>query len=114
MKSLNKVLLIGYTATDPEIKTLGKGLKVAKFSIATNRFDEKKKQITDFHRITAFRHMADLVESYIKKGKGLYIEGSIQNNTWDDKEGNKHYQTEVIADEINMLTYDKPSLENVK
>ncbi len=107
MKSLNKVQLIGYTASDPKIKVLEKGLKVATFNIATNRQDENKKEIVQFHKITAFRQLAEIVESYIKKGKGLFIEGSLQNNSWTDKNGAKKFSTEIIAHNINMLTSDK-------
>lgn len=109
---MNKALLIGYVASDPEVKVLKKGQKVAKFSLATNRFDEKKQQIAEFHKIVAWRHLADVVESFIKKGKGLYVEGSIQNNTWEDKEGNKKYFTEIVADEINLLSSKEAGVAN--
>lgn len=107
MKSLNKVLLIGYTATDPEIKVVKDNIKVAKFTLATNKTDEKKNQITEFHKIVAWRHLADIVESYVKKGKGLYVEGSLQNSSWETKNGNKKYSTEIVLDELNLLTNDK-------
>ena len=74
MRSLNRVLLIGYTATDPEVKVLKNGLKVANFSIATNKLDAEKNQVTDFHKIVVWRKLADVAENYIKKGKGLFFE----------------------------------------
>jgi len=107
MKSLNKVHLIGYTCSDPEIKTIEKIGKMAKFTLATNRLNAKKEQIAEFHKIIAWRHLAEIVESYIKKGKGLYVEGSLQTNSWEDKEGNKKYSTEIIANEISLLTSKK-------
>jgi single-strand DNA-binding protein len=107
MKSLNKVLLIGYTATDPEVKVVKNDIKVAKFTIATNKTDENKNQITDFHKVVAWRHLADIVESYVKKGKGLYIEGFLQNSSWENKKGEKQYSTEIVLDDLNLLTYDK-------
>jgi len=107
MKSLNKVQLIGYTSSDPEIKVLDKGLKVATFNLATNRQDENKKDVAQFHKITAFRQLAEIVESYIKKGKGLFIEGSLKNSSWKDKKGVQKFSTEIIAHNINMLTPNK-------
>jgi single-strand DNA-binding protein len=109
MKSLNKVLLIGYTASDPEIRVLKNGVKVANFSFATNKKDDKNNQITDFHKIVAWQGLAEVIEKYVKKGKGLFLEGSIQNSTWDDKDGNKRYSTEIVATDLNMLTYDDKS-----
>lgn len=105
---LNKVNLIGNLTQDPELKNLPSGQAVTAFNVATNYiwYDTKskeKKSRADFHKIVAWGHLADIVTTYLKKGSKIYLEGRLQNRTWDDKEGKKHYTTEVIASDLIML-----------
>jgi len=105
--SVNKVILVGNVGKDPEVKYLDSGVKIAKFSLATtesykNKEGEKVVN-TEWHNIVAWRHLADLVEGYITKGKQLYIEGKILTTTWEDANGIKRYNTDILASSIQML-----------
>jgi len=105
--SINKAILVGNVGNDPEVRYLEGGTSVARFSLATtevykNKNGEKVSQ-TEWHNIVAWRHLAELAEKYISKGRQLYIEGRITNRSWDDKEGNKRYTTEIIANSIQLL-----------
>ena len=91
--SVNKVILVGNVGNDPEVKYLDGGTAVAKFSLATtenykNKAGERVSQ-TEWHNIVAWRHLAELTEKYIIKGKQLFIEGRITTRSWEDKDGNK-------------------------
>ena len=105
--SVNKAILVGNVGKDPEVRYLEGGASVASFSLATtevykNKNGEKVSQ-TEWHNIVAWRHLADLAEKYITKGRQLYIEGKITNRSWEDKEGNKRYTSEIIANTIQLL-----------
>lgn len=105
--SINKAILVGNVGKDPEVRYLEGGTSVASFSLATtevykNKSGEKVSQ-TEWHNIVAWRHLADLAEKYISKGRQLYIEGRITNRTWDDKDGIKRYTTEIVASTIQLL-----------
>ena len=105
--SVNKAILVGNVGKDPEVRYLEGGTAVASFSLATsevykNKSGEKVTQ-TEWHNIVAWRHLAELAEKYITKGKQLYIEGRITTRSWDDKDGNKRYTTEIVANSIQML-----------
>ena len=105
--SVNKVFLIGNVGKDPEVRHLENGGPVARFSLATsesykNRNDEKV-TTTEWHNIVIWRRLAEIVEKYVKKGSKLYIEGRITYRSWDDKEGNKKYITEVVGTSMQML-----------
>ena len=106
--SVNKVILIGNLGKDPEIRHLENGVAVANFSIATseNYKDRKtgeKVSQTEWHNIVAWRGLAEIAEKYLKKGAKVYIEGKLKTRTWQDKEGNNRYSTEVITDNLTML-----------
>ena len=108
MKTLrNKVQLIGNVGQTPEIKNLESGKKVASFSIATNEFYKNSKgekvQDTQWHNIVAWGKTAEIVESYVAKGKEIAIEGKLTNRSYENKEGEKRYVTEVVASEILLL-----------
>ena len=109
MRSINKVILIGHLAGDPEVRKTKTGKKVANFSIATN-YDTtvggEKKQYTDFHRVTAWGHLAETAEKWLKKGMGVYIEGRLHNNQFE-KNGQKKTITEVVLDTLNILKWGK-------
>jgi len=106
--SVNKVILIGNVGKDPEVRYLEKDLAVAKFSLATSeraRTLQNGTQIperTEWHNIVAWRGLAEFSEKYIRKGSQLFIEGKIQTRTWE-KDGVKHYITEILAETINLL-----------
>ncbi len=108
MASLNKVLLIGNLGKDPEIRNLENGSMVATFSIATTEGYKDKSgnwhDQTEWHNIVAWRNLAEVAEKFLKKGSSVYVQGRLRTRTWEDKDGKKHYQTEVIADEIAALT----------
>jgi len=107
--SVNKVILIGNLGKDPEVRHLENGAVVANFSIATSesytdRNTGQKIENTDWHNIVVWRGLAEVVEKYVKKGHKVYIEGKLRTRSWQDKDGNTRYTTEVVADEMTMLT----------
>ena len=108
MAGVNKVILVGNLGADPEVKYLSNGTTVANFRIATsenrvNRTSGEKTTTTEWHRIVAFGRLAEICGEYLSKGKQVYIEGKIRTRSWDDKEGNKRYATEVVANQMQML-----------
>ncbi len=108
MAGVNKVILVGNLGADPEVKYLSNGTTVANFRIATsenrvNRTSGEKTTITEWHRIVAFGRLAEICGEYLSKGKQVYIEGKIRTRSWDDKEGNKRYSTEIVANQMQML-----------
>ena len=107
-RSLNKVMLIGNVGSDPEIRTTGGGTKMAKVSLATNRtFTDRsgqQQEKTDWHRLTFWDRLAELVEQYVKKGDRLYVEGRLEYSTTEDDKGNQRYWTDVIVREMMMLS----------
>ncbi|HLG25843.1 MAG TPA: single-stranded DNA-binding protein [Candidatus Gracilibacteria bacterium] len=111
MRSLNKVALMGYLATDPELKSTTGGKNVATFKIATNRdwksADGDKHESTDFHKIVTWRGLADAVAKHLTKGAGVYLEGRLSNHQYKDKEGHDRMVTEIVADTINFLNFKK-------
>ncbi len=110
MRSLNQVMLIGRMAADVEFRQTKDGLSVATFPVATNRnvkADGEKKEIADFHRVVAWGKLADICNEFLVKGMAVYISGKIVNRSFDDKEGNRHYRTEIVAEKLNILTWKK-------
>jgi single-strand DNA-binding protein len=107
-RSLNKVMLIGNVGSDPEIRTTGGGTKMAKVSLATNRtFTDRsgqQQEKTDWHRLTFWDRLAELVEQYVKKGDRLYVEGRLEYSTTEDDKGNQRYWTDIIVREMVMLS----------
>lgn len=103
----NKVQLIGHVGQEPEIKSLEGGKKLANLSLATNEVYYKdngdKVEKTEWHRITAWGKTAEIIEKYVSKGKEIGIEGKLTHRSYDDKDGNKRYVTEVVANEILLL-----------
>ncbi len=103
----NRVQLIGHVGQEPEIKTLDGGKKLANLTIATNEVYYKengdKVENTEWHRITAWGKTAEIIEKYVIKGKEVAIEGKLSHRSYDDKDGNKRYVTEIIANEILLL-----------
>ncbi len=105
--TVNKVILIGRLGADPELKYMPSGDPVANFNLATDESyrdkDGNTQEKTEWHRIVAFRKLAETCGEYLKKGKLVYIEGRIQSRSWEDKNGVKRYTTEIIAYTMTML-----------
>src|SRR5665647_3185378 len=104
--SVNKVILVGNVGRDPETRHLDKGVSVSRFSLATTEnYTSKtgeKVSNTEWHNIVAWRGLAEVVEKYVKKGSQLYIEGRLRTNSYE-KDGVKHYATEINADTLQLL-----------
>ncbi|MEK6540075.1 MAG: single-stranded DNA-binding protein [Deltaproteobacteria bacterium] len=107
MAGVNKAILVGRLGKDPEIKYTPSGTAIANFTIATSENykdkDGQKQERTEWHRIVAFGKLAEICGEYLAKGKQVYIEGRIQTRSWDDKDGNKKYMTEIVANTMQML-----------
>jgi single-strand DNA-binding protein len=103
----NKVQLIGHVGNDPEIKTFDGGKKLAKLAIATNESYKNDKgekvEETQWHNLIAWGKTADIIEKYVVKGKEIAIEGKLTHRSYEDKNGEKRYVTEVVIDELLML-----------
>lgn len=104
----NSVQLIGHVGQEPEIKNFDAGKKLANISIATNEVYYKengdKVEKTEWHRVTAWGKTAEIIEKYVTKGKEVAVEGKLTHRSYDDKEGNKRYVTEVVINEILLLS----------
>ncbi len=104
--NLNRVILVGRIASDVEMLTTQTGKKVCKIALATNRVfkgqDGSKREEATFHNIVLWERLAEIVHTYSKKGNVLLVEGRIQNRSYEDKEGNKRYISEVIAENIQL------------
>lgn len=106
--SVNKVILIGNLGKDPEVRHLENGAVVANFPLATSetykdRNSGERKTQTDWHNIVMWRGLAEVAEKYLKKGNSVYVEGKLRTRSWEDKDGNTRYTTEVVADNMTML-----------
>lgn len=107
--SVNKVILLGNVGKDPEVKYFDQDMLVARFTLATTergytrKDGTKVEDATEWHNITAWRGLAKIVESYVKKGSPLYIEGKLRTRQYEDKDGVTKYYTEVVADNIELL-----------
>jgi single-strand DNA-binding protein len=108
-KSVNKVILLGNVGKDPEIRSTAGGSMVANLTLATT--DRTKdpqgnwQDRTEWHNLVAFQRTAEIIRDYVKKGAKLYVEGKIQTRSWDDKEsGQKRYRTEIIVNDISLLS----------
>lgn len=103
---LNKAFVIGNLTRDPELKSLPSGVRVASFSLATNRVwkdkNGAKQESVDYHNIVVFGRQADIVGQYLKKGGSVLVEGRMQTRSWDDASGTKKYRTEIIADRVQF------------
>jgi single-strand DNA-binding protein len=112
-RSLNKVMLIGNMARDPELRYTPSGAAVCSFSMATNRSwtpsdGGERKEETEFHRIVAWNKLAELCSQLLTKGRKVYIEGRLQTRSWDTPEGEKKYTTEIIAEDMVLLDSRRP------
>lgn len=108
MAGVNKVILVGRLGQDPEVRYTPDGTAVANFSLATStewkdKNTGEKREKTEWHRVVAWRRLGEICGEYLSKGKQVYIEGRLQTRDWEDKDGNKRYTTEVIANQMQML-----------
>ena len=105
---IKKVILVGNVGLDPEVRALETGAKVARVRLATTEryFDKQTnetKELTEWHTVTLWRGLADVVDKYVHKGSQLYIEGSLRTREWVDKDNQKRYTTEIVATEMKLL-----------
>lgn len=107
MASVNKVILVGNLGRDPEVRYLPSGDPVANVTIATSsRYKSKTGEMveeTEWHRVTFFGRLAEIVSQYLKKGRSIYVEGRIKTRKYTDKDGQEKYATDIIASEMQML-----------
>jgi len=107
MAGINKVILVGNLGKDPEIRTFENGSKVAQFSLATTESYKDKEgnwqEQTEWHNIVLWRYLADKAENSFKKGTRIYLEGKIRSRSWEDKDNNKRYITEILGDKVLLL-----------
>ncbi|RTZ63775.1 MAG: single-stranded DNA-binding protein [Aquificaceae bacterium] len=107
-RGVNKVILVGTLGNDPEVKYMPNGGAVTNLSIATNeawtdKNTGQKQERTEWHRIVAFRRLAEIMGEYLRKGSQVYIEGKLQTRKWQDQSGQDRYTTEIVANEMQML-----------
>ena len=105
---INKVILVGNVGLDPEVRTLETGVKVARVRLATterifNRQTNETSEHTEWHTITLWRGLAEVVDKFVRKGSQLYIEGRLRTREWTDKDNIKRYTTEILADNMQLL-----------
>lgn len=105
--NVNKVTLIGNLGNDPEVRYTGSGVPVCNFRMATNeRWNDKqgkRQERTEWHRIVVWGKLAEICGQYLSKGRTVHIEGTLRTRSWDDRDGNKRYTTEIHAKEVNFL-----------
>ncbi len=107
MSGVNKVIIVGRLGQDPEVKHFQDGTAVCNFSVATSQqWKDKntgeKKELTEWHRIVAFRKLAEICGEYLTKGRQVYVEGRLQTRKWE-KDGHTNYTTEIVANEVQFL-----------
>ena len=114
MASINKVMLLGRLGKDPELRFTQSQTAVCTLSLATTEFKSsstgEKQEFTEWHRVVVWGRQAENASKYLKKGRGVFVEGKIQTKTWDDAHGQKRYSTEIIAHNIQFLPHTQPSV----
>lgn len=108
MASVNKAIIVGNLGRDPETRYMPNGEAVTNIAVATteswkDKNSGEKKELTEWHRITFYRKLAEIAGQYLKKGSQVYVEGRLQTRKWTDKDGIERYTTEIIADSMQML-----------
>jgi single-strand DNA-binding protein len=105
---VNKVILVGHLGADPDMRYTPSGAGVCEFRLATSESwkdkNGQRQERTEWHRIVVWGKMAEICAKYLAKGRQVYIEGRIQTRSWDDKEGQKRYMTEIVANEVQFLS----------
>ncbi|MBI5152627.1 single-stranded DNA-binding protein [Candidatus Peregrinibacteria bacterium] len=109
MRSMNKAMLIGRLAADPEKRITTSGKNVCFFPIAINRdwksSDGQKSQTTDYHRVVSWQKLAEICGKHLRKGMGVYVEGRLMNRAFNGKDGEKKYMTEIVLENLNILDW---------
>lgn len=105
---INKVILVGNVGSDPEVRTTESGVKVANLRLATterifDRQNNTSKEHTEWHTIVLWRGLADVVDRFVRKGSQIYIEGSLRSREWTDRENQKHFSVEIVANDMKLL-----------
>ena len=108
MAGINKAILVGRLGSDPEVRYTPSGVAVANFNIATSeewkdKDTGEKKERTEWHRIVAWSKLGEICGEYLSKGRQVYVEGRIQTRSWEDRDGNKRYTTEIVASDVKFL-----------
>ena len=108
MASVNKAIVLGNLGRDPETRYMPNGDAVTNIAIATteswkDKHSGEKKEVTEWHRVTFYRKLAEIAGQYLKKGSQVYIEGRLQTRKWTDKDGVERYTTEIVASDLQML-----------
>lgn len=107
MRGVNKVILVGNLGRDPEVRYTRSGTAVATLNVATTASwtdqNGQRQDRTEWHRVVAWSKLAEIAKEYLSKGRQVYIEGRLQTRSWDDRDGNKRYTTEVVAEQMLML-----------
>ena len=115
--NLNKVIIGGRLTANPELKTTPSGIPVVSFTVAVNRrfgTDENGKSPADFFNVTAWRGTAEFVSKYFRKASSICVVGSLQTRNWTDRQGNKRYSVEIVADEANFVDAKNDAPEAVR
>ncbi len=106
-RGLNKVMIIGNLGRDPEMRYTPNGTPVTSFSVAVGRSwttpDGERKEATEWFNVVSWRDLAEICNQYLRKGGRVYIEGSLQTRSWEDQSGQRHFRTELVADQMIML-----------
>jgi single-strand DNA-binding protein len=103
-RTVNKVLITGRLTRDPELRVLASGKSVCQFSVATNEYAGNGKEKAEYHSVVAWEKLADICGRYLGKGQQVAIEGRIQTRTWDDDRGMRHWKTEIVAGQVELLS----------
>ena len=107
MAGINKVILVGRLGADPEVKSVGQGSTVATLNMATSEAwtgkDGQKQERTEWHRIVVWGKLAEICGKHLTKGRQVYVEGRLQTRSWEDKDGQKRYTTEIVAQTVQFL-----------
>ncbi len=107
-RGVNKAIIVGNVGSDPEVRYMPSGSAVAEVSVATSeqwkdKQSGEKQERTEWHKVTFFGRLAEVVGEYVRKGSQIYVEGSIRTEKWQDKQGQDRYTTKIIANEMQML-----------
>ena len=108
MSGVNKAIIVGNLGKDPEVRHLENDMVVANFTVATSETYKDRKTgdrvtQTEWHNVVLWRGLAEVAEKYLKKGSQVYVEGKLQTRSWEDKEGNTRYTTEIVGNNLTML-----------
>ncbi|GAB4524357.1 MAG: single-stranded DNA-binding protein [Anaerolineae bacterium] len=111
-RGLNKVMIIGNLGRDPEMRYTPSGKPVTAFSVATSRTwvtaDGERRDATEWFNVVAWGNLAEICNQYLRKGSKVYVEGHLQTRSWDDEHGQKHFRTELVANEMIILDNRAP------